>query len=112
MEIGGMVKTEDFARWICATYRMDRVIVETSEAYVRPNMFVIVRRVPRYYRIIPPPKKPVSVPVEKKECYDIENEFGPDPMSKRPDTRVWRRPTKRVVQFIPSDAFAIENMVY
>ena len=118
MEIGGMVKTEDFARWVCTKHRMERIVVETPEQYVRPNMWVVLRRVPRYYRL-PPPPKPVSAPVEKTECYNIENdmesEFGPDPMSQRPEKpKVWRRrPTERIIPFVPmGDEFAVENMFY
>lgn len=110
MEVGGgMIKTDDFARWVCSRHRMDRVIIEAQGTYIRSNTWVIVRRVPRYYRVVPPPPKPVLAPVETKPCYDIESEFGRDPMSERPDTRVWR-PTNR--PFFSIEAFDLEHRLF
>jgi hypothetical protein len=102
-----MVKTEDFERWVCAKHRVDRVVVECSEGYLRPNMWMVVRRVPRHYRIVPPPK-PVEKPVLTQEpAYDIEDEFGPDPMSQRPEAP-WRK--RRCAPFIPNDAFVRDTV--
>lgn len=112
MQIGGLVKAEDFARWVCTRHRLDRVIVETEDTYVRPNMWVVLRRVPRHY--VPKKRAPQNIEEKKRPvCEDTadtdDDEFGPDPMQQRPEMP-WRK--KRCVPFVPSDDdFARDHVV-
>lgn len=107
MEVHGMIKTADFARWVCHRHRMDRVIVESSDVYLRPDMWVVVRHVPKRY-IVPPPKPVAKKIVTSAEpAYDIDAEFGPDPMSQRPEAPwVWRP----CVPYVPNDPFVRDDV--
>jgi hypothetical protein len=54
-------------------------VVETTDTFLRPHSWVLVRSVPHHWVARPPPKPRKTPPPAVHSTFDIDKEFGPDP---------------------------------
>lgn len=85
------MRTRDFTEWVRDHHKLQRVVADTDEEYIRPSSWVVVQSVPRHW-VCALPVREQQEPVHEPSLPCCEDdEFGPDVYLAKPSP-IWARP--------------------
>lgn len=82
IECPGMLRADQFLRYLQEKHKLRRLIMEEPMEFIRPSTRVILRHVHPSWKPTPQPTPQPQKEMHRPAAFDIDAEFGPDPLHK------------------------------